>query len=69
LDAWGAWGLKKSRFEVKKAGVNACAKQTSAVQDRLEAGGLQNGIGKCTYSRSQYTKNHLAPPERDGTLN
>ena len=41
LDAWGAWGLKKSRFEsVKKAGVNACEKQTSAVQDLLEAGGL-----------------------------
>jgi len=26
---------------VKKAGVNACEKQTSAVQDRLEACGLQ----------------------------
>ena len=68
MDAWGARGLKKQRFEsVKKAGVNACEKQTSEVQDRLEAGGLQNGIGKCIFKVSLHEKSPCPTRTRRNT--
>ena len=41
---------------MKKAGVNACEKQPSEVQDRLETVVMQNSIGTCRFKVSIHEK-------------